>query len=143
MSQIFQIDLPDPPAGYVAVPGRKYQPGDDCRFWSALHGTWVFEKDIQGKPEHRPIAFRLAPKKRLMTPLELLGKWIHAKEQIAFVGSCSGDTIHFANLYGPSACCVTVKAMHQSGYTYSDTPTGPQKPMEVEDDADAAIAKAK
>jgi len=67
------------------------------------------------------------PKKRLVTPMELAGKWLRWNNAVCFVHEIIGELVHFGNKSS------FVVELETKCIGYSDTPTSPLKPFWVEE----------
>lgn len=130
------ILVPPPPETHEIVPGRKPQQGENIRVlriqwqgWEEPPTTHEWWKGDTWK--EFPIAFPKPRPKRLLTPAELAGKWLHYR-----ASDFCEQVIAFNNpqeMVRTAMGSCTVQSLVDNGATYSDTPTGECRSLEVED----------
>jgi len=125
------VHVPKPPKGWVVVSGNERLPKEgELNLW-LCDGMWVESKTVMPYDKYRALAFPAPKPKRLLTPAELAGKWLHHPlgDSLFIVRFCEGFV-----WVGDADGGISVKECVDVGYTYSDTPAGEKKPLEIEDD---------
>lgn len=129
MSNTIKItkEIPAPPEGF-AVEDRQPKEGERSIIL-LINGQWSAENKFGYQPSYI-YAYRIPKKKRLMTPQELAGKWLHfhddtAKALVLAIGYNYVMTI---------AQTKSVQILHEEKTLWSDTPTSEPRSLEVDDD---------
>lgn len=134
-TQEVTITVPKPPKGWVIEQGRIPKVGEKAMQFSHKSGDWCSEFTHDERKyivtKHMLFAFPAPKRKRLLTPSELAGKWLHHPLGDSFfvVRFCEGFIWMGDHEGGKS-----VKEAHDDGIFYSLTPTSERLPLEIEDD---------
>lgn len=125
------IQVPPPPDTHDIVPGRVPLGGEEHFLFVPLNDAWVLQKGPSKGDKYRILAFPKPRPKRLLTPAELAGKWLHYR-----ASDFCEQVIAFNNpqeMVRTAMGSCTVQSLVDNGATYSTTPDGPRLPLEVED----------
>lgn len=127
--------IPEPPAEYE-YQDRQPQEGEDYLVWAYnIYTGWGWLKEMVSHVDQKHninFAYRIK-KKRLMTPGELAEGWLVSQHGAFFKVVCFGTVyLYLAVQIGKEKW--TPKELHDDGWGYCDTPTGPRKSLEVDCD---------
>jgi len=124
------ILVPPPPDTHDIVPGRKPK-NDEPHLWWNIN-EWAEGYNEDGEGDVIIYAFPRAKTKRLMTPAELAGKWIHMDYGCAHMVISIDMDENATHRIQAGTGWSDISKLHELGCTYSTTPDGERLPLETD-----------